>query len=277
MPLWEKKRIVLADWRQLYKLLNNSDFIIEVVDARNPLGTRSRRLEDYVRVKGKPFILVLNKTDLVPKRIVDEWIDYFLRRGLKAIGVSATYRMGTLRLRKRIIEITRGIQGDKKVGLIAGVPKTGKSSIINVLKGKHSASTSPYPGKPGYTHHYSLYKIDKGLYIYDTPGVFPDAADPLEKSIRIYSPEKLDDPVKYAVGLMKKILKDNPGLLRDIYGIELAEDPYRTLELLAEKRGWLEKKTREPLIEEAARTVIRDYLSGKIRFYYNPPSMKKDY
>ncbi len=38
------------------------------------------------------------------------------------------------------------------------------------------------------------------------------------------------------------------------------------MERLAIKRGWFYKTTKEPLIEEAARTIIRDYHKAKIPF-----------
>jgi ribosome biogenesis GTPase A len=47
-------------------------------------------------------------------------------------------------------------------------------------------------------------------------------------------------------------------------------EPLKILTELAIRRGWFYKKTREPLIEEAARTVIRDYHKAKLLFYVPP-------
>lgn len=49
-------------------MLDSSDVIAQVVDARDPMGTRSKHIEEYLR-KEKPYkhlILILNKCDLVP-------------------------------------------------------------------------------------------------------------------------------------------------------------------------------------------------------------------
>lgn len=60
----QSKRI----WNELYKVIDSSDVVIHVLDARDPLGTRCRKIEDFIR-KEKPhkhLIFVLNKCDLIP-------------------------------------------------------------------------------------------------------------------------------------------------------------------------------------------------------------------
>jgi ribosome biogenesis GTPase A len=55
-------------WGELYKVIDSSDVIIQVLDARDPLGTRSKHLENFMKKekKHKHLILLLNKCDLVP-------------------------------------------------------------------------------------------------------------------------------------------------------------------------------------------------------------------
>jgi hypothetical protein len=68
-PVFEKgqsKRI----WGELYKVLDSSDVVIQVLDARDPEGTRSRFLERHLRRSAqchKHMILLLNKCDLVSR------------------------------------------------------------------------------------------------------------------------------------------------------------------------------------------------------------------
>ena len=57
-----------------------------------------------------------------------------------------------------------------KVGVL-GYPNTGKSSIINALKGRASAPTSPVSG---YTKGMQWIRASKRMYLLDPPGVFPD-------------------------------------------------------------------------------------------------------
>jgi nuclear GTP-binding protein len=54
-------------WGELYKVVDSSDVIIQVLDARDPDGTRCRHLEAHLRknARHKHMLLLLNKCDLV--------------------------------------------------------------------------------------------------------------------------------------------------------------------------------------------------------------------
>lgn len=60
----QSKRI----WNELYKVIDSSDVVIHVLDARDPLGTRCKSVEEYIKKEcpHKHLIYVLNKCDLVP-------------------------------------------------------------------------------------------------------------------------------------------------------------------------------------------------------------------
>jgi nuclear GTP-binding protein len=60
----QSKRI----WNELYKVIDSSDVVIHVLDARDPLGTRCTSVEQYIKKEAphKHLIFVLNKCDLVP-------------------------------------------------------------------------------------------------------------------------------------------------------------------------------------------------------------------
>lgn len=69
-PIFSKgqsKRI----WNELYKVIDSSDVVIHVLDARDPEGTRCRSVEKYLQEEAphKHLVFVLNKCDLVPSAV----------------------------------------------------------------------------------------------------------------------------------------------------------------------------------------------------------------
>jgi len=257
---------MLASWRMLARAIKKSDIVVEVVDIRDPIHTRSRRVEQMAHALDKEILIVLNKSDLVPRRVAEKWKRIIEGQGYEVLYVSSRMRLGTRMLRGAI----KALAGEKPfVAVVVGYPKTGKSSIINAIRGRKGAPTSPIPLTPGYTKNLQLLKIEPGFYMIDTPGVIPIEGGWPEAIIRGKSPEDLRDPVPPAIALIEKALKYNPLIFKTTYNID-EQDPYKILEEYAIKRGWFYKKTREPLIEEAARAIIRDYHKAKLLFYVPP-------
>lgn len=69
-PVFDKgqsKRI----WNELYKVIDSSDVVIHVLDARDPVGTRCKSVEKYLKEEAphKHLIFVLNKCDLIPTSV----------------------------------------------------------------------------------------------------------------------------------------------------------------------------------------------------------------
>ena len=115
----------------LMKVIESSDIILEILDARFPKEMQNKEAEKLAERKGKKLIYVLNKSDLTMKR--DKSLN-------PRVFVSCKNRKGIGDLRAKIKQEARKIkkEGRVQVGVI-GYPNTGKSSLINLLIGKVSA------------------------------------------------------------------------------------------------------------------------------------------
>ncbi|KAJ1950639.1 hypothetical protein EC988_004314, partial [Linderina pennispora] len=81
----------LEVWRQLWRVLERSHLVVQIVDARNPLLFRSQDLEMYVRELDprKKTLLLINKADMLTDRQRTIWADYFEEHGIRYVFFSA--------------------------------------------------------------------------------------------------------------------------------------------------------------------------------------------
>ncbi|XP_078696771.1 large subunit GTPase 1 homolog [Branchiostoma floridae x Branchiostoma belcheri] len=114
--LQEKEHIILTPfeknlefWRQLWRVIERSDIIVQIVDGRNPLLFRCQDLEKYVKEidEDKMNMVLVNKADLLTEAQRQAWSEYFGSRGVKVAFWSAmeeTDRQGAKELEDVIEE-----------------------------------------------------------------------------------------------------------------------------------------------------------------------------
>jgi large subunit GTPase 1 len=85
----------LEVWRQLWRVIERSDLVVQIVDARNPLLFRSEDLEKYVKEVDpkKRNLLLVNKADMMTPEQRELWASYFEGKGI-------TYRFFSAHLAK---------------------------------------------------------------------------------------------------------------------------------------------------------------------------------
>ncbi|KAL1567336.1 Guanine nucleotide-binding protein-like nsn1 [Salvia divinorum] len=289
-----------AFYKELVKVIEASDVILEVLDARDPLGTRSVDMEKMVLSAGpdKHLVLLLNKIDLVPREAAEKWLKY-LREELPAVAFKCSTQeqksnlgwksapkagktknllqtsdcLGAETLIKLLKNYSRShdIKKSITVGII-GLPNVGKSSIINSLKRSHVVNVG---ATPGLTRSMQEVHLDKNVKLLDCPGVVMlksaanDATVALRNCKRI---EKLDDPV----GPVKEILKLCPeNVLVTLYKVPSFDSVDDFLHKVAIARGKL-KKGGVVDIDATARIVLHDWNEGKIPYYTMPPKRNAD-
>ncbi|KAF2192351.1 nucleolar GTP-binding protein 2 [Zopfia rhizophila CBS 207.26] len=263
----QSKRI----WNELYKVIDSSDVILHVLDARNPLGTRCRSVEKYVKEEcpHKHIVFVLNKVDLVPSRIAAAWVRTLSTEyPTLAFHASINNSFG----KGSLISILRqfsSLHSDRKqisVGLV-GYPNTGKSSIINTLRKKKVCNVAPIAGE---TKVWQYVTLMKRIFLIDCPGIVPpnqgdsDESLLLRGSIRV---ENVEYPAQYIDAVIARVL---PKHLQRTYDIKGYTDSTTFLEQLARKQGRL-LKGGEPDLDGCARIIINDWIRGKIPWYTPPP------
>ncbi len=83
----------LEVWRQLWRVCERSNIIIQVIDARNPLLYYTKDLLQYVTNEfppnGKSMLLLVNKSDLLTDKQRIIWYNYFQKMNIKCLFYSA--------------------------------------------------------------------------------------------------------------------------------------------------------------------------------------------
>uniref|UniRef100_A0AAF5Q1I7 Large subunit GTPase 1 homolog n=1 Tax=Wuchereria bancrofti TaxID=6293 RepID=A0AAF5Q1I7_WUCBA len=78
-------------WRQLWRVIERSDIVVQILDARNPLLFRNLDLEAYIKECdiAKQSIYLINKIDLLSKEQMESWRNWFMENDVDAVFWSA--------------------------------------------------------------------------------------------------------------------------------------------------------------------------------------------
>ena len=257
-------------WTELYKVLDSADVVVQVLDIRDPAGTRSAHVENYLKkhARHKHLVFLLNKVDLVPPWITRRWVK-ILSRSYPCIAfhahVEKPFGKGALiNLLQQFAKLHQEKQ-QISVGFI-GYPNVGKSSVINTLKKKKVCNVAPIPGE---TKVWQYVTLMKRIYLIDCPGVVYDTGDDEVDIVLkgVVRAEKLHHPEDYVPAILERTKEK---YIQKTYGVMSWTDTTDFLEQLARKKGKL-LKGGEPNIPIVALNVIHDWQRGQIPFFYPPP------
>ena len=122
--------------REIKEKINKADVVLEILDARIPYSSRNPMIEKIT--EHKPIVIVLNKSDLADKAVLDKWVDYFKADNDKkeVISVVATSRKNITGIIEKCRLLCKDAPWLVKRAIrvmIIGVPNVGKSAILNSL------------------------------------------------------------------------------------------------------------------------------------------------
>ncbi|KAK6188147.1 hypothetical protein SNE40_004394 [Patella caerulea] len=257
-------------WSELYKVIDSSDVVVQVLDARDPQGTRCYHVENYIRKEKqhKHIIFVLNKVDLVPVWVTQKWVAILsAEHPTMAFHASITNPFGKGALINLLRQFAK-LHNDRKqisVGFI-GYPNVGKSSIINTLRAKKVCKVAPIAGE---TKVWQYITLMRRIYLVDCPGVvYPTGSTPTDCVLKgVVRIEYVKSPEDYIPALLERVKEE---YIRKTYKVESWTDSENLLEQIAKRSGKLLKKG-DPDLPTVAKMILNDWQRGKIPYFVRPP------
>jgi len=263
----QSKRI----WNELYKVIDSSDVVIQVLDARDPLGTRSAMVEEYIKKEKqhKHLMFVLNKVDLVPTWVTQKWVAILSQEfPTIAFHASLNHPFGKGALINLFRQLSKLHSNSKQISVgFIGYPNVGKSSVINALRSKKVCNVAPIAGE---TKVWQYITLMKKVYLIDCPGVVPPGKgeSDVEKVLRgVVRTEHLENPEDYVLEILNKC---KTKYVSRTYKLSEWKDHIDFLEQLAKRSGRLGKGG-EPDINAASKMVLNDWTRGKLPYFTPPP------
>ena len=244
------------------------DAVVEVIDARIPVSSRNPIIDELVR--GKPRIIVLNKSDLADENASRAWTEALRTDGSRTLAMNCMSGGGVKELFRLLERMESEKNRDRAMQkayrlMIVGVPNVGKSSLINRMTGKKSAQTGD---RPGVTKGKQWLKLQNGMQLLDTPGIlWPKFEDPKAGMNLAFcgsiKDEILDIPT-LGMELISVLAENYPQLLAERYKLDgIAETPLENMENMALKRGCILPGKRIDY-ERIGKLVLDEFRSGKI-------------
>jgi ribosome biogenesis GTPase A len=260
--------------------MENTDLVIEVVDARIPQASCNPMVDQLRNFRQRPCLKILNKSDLADPQATKAWLEFFnAQKGVHAVALSCKKPSDVAKVPGLALQLAphRGVPTKPLRMMIMGIPNVGKSTLMNALLKKRVANVGD---EPAVTKVQQRLYLGKNMILTDTPGMlWPKIEHPtdglmLAASHAVGVNALIEEEV--ATFLAELLLQKYPQFLKARYAMETAGiDAVSVIEGVAKKRAY-RLKGGDWDYEKAAHTLLLDYRSGALgRVSLETPSSRE--
>ena len=249
------------------------DIVVEVVDARIPRSSRNPELLNLIG--SKPFLTLLNKSDMADDKVTEQWLAFYKKQGLTALkvdcksgkGVGAVLPAIREKLHNRLERMAaKGAKGMPIRIMVVGIPNVGKSSVINRLSGGKKAKVED---RPGVTRGKQWISLPGNVELLDTPGVlwpkFEDQNVGKKLAFTGAIRDQIMDVEWLAMKLLEFLAASYPGTVLARYKVDITglDDSFAALEAIGRARGMLVSGGEIDTLR-AATMLLDEFRGGKL-------------
>ena len=247
------------------------DLVIEVLDARVPMGSRNPDIDGLAGNKAR--LILLNKADLADERATKEWSEYFKQKGFFVVAINARNKTGFKTIQNEIQkacsekiarDLKRGIKNRPIRAMVVGIPNVGKSTFINSYAGKACTKTG---NKPGVTKGKQWIKLNRSVELLDTPGILWPKFEDQMVGLRLALIGSIKDEIlnveELALELIKYLRANYSGILTERYKVEEEGSDADVLKNIALNRNCVQKGNEIDYLK-AANIILEEFRNGKI-------------
>ncbi|KAB8349412.1 hypothetical protein FH972_023439 [Carpinus fangiana] len=270
----------LEVWRQLWRVIERSDLVVQIVDARNPLMFRSDDLERYVKEvdQKKNNLLLVNKADMMTLQQRRIWASYFKRAGIN-------FRFFSAELAKDMNALREAEYASQEESSEESSEEDEDSASEDSDDGDMAAHTKKLnlqeqqmDEEPETSEEEVDIKPAKSRSVDATRII---TTEDLEALFLEHAPER--DTGQDKDGAQHKKTTIGLAFLEAIYGMKIVTRPLEeggtghptgeeVLRAYASARGFSTQGVGAPDESRAARYILKDYVKGKLLFCHPPPT-----